>query len=185
MSSKSFKKTKRIAVSALLAAISFVVLYLGALTGVFDLCAVVVGALCVTFAKIEMGSWYPHLIAAVTFVLSFLLLTDKMVAFEFIFLGGIYPILKAFAENLGRRAGNWASWTVKMIYFNAALALFIVFAKFVFTAGNEDLFAGSAGMIAAAVVFTNAFFVFYDYAMTKFISYYLFVLRKKLKIRAL
>ena len=185
MSSKTFKNTKRIAVSALLAAISFVALYLGALTGVFDLCAVVVGALCVTFAKIEMGGWYPHLIGAVTFALSFLLLTDKMVAFEFLFLGGIYPILKAYAENLGRKAGNWASWTVKMVYFNAALALFLVFAKFVFTAGNEDLFGLSPAMIAAAVVLVNAFFVFYDYAMTRFISYYLFVLRKKLKIRAL
>ena len=120
-----------------------------------------------------------------SFVLGFLLLTDKMVAFEFLFLGGIYPILKAYAENLGRRAGKWAAFAVKAVYFNAALALFIVFAKFVFTAGNEDLFAGSAGMIIAAVVFTNAFFAFYDYAMTRFISYYLFVLRKKLKIRAL
>jgi hypothetical protein len=60
-----------------------------------------------------------------------------------------------------------------------------VFAKFVFTAGNEDLFGLSPAMIAAAVMFVNAFFVFYDYAMTRFISYYLFVLRKKLKIRAL
>ena len=183
MTSKTFKSSKRIAVSAMLAAISFVILYMGALTGVFDLCAVVVGALCVTFAKIEMGKWYPYLVGAVTFTLSFLLLTDKIVAFEYLFLGAVYPMVKSAAEVLSRKLGAASGWIVKLVYFNAVLAAFIVLSKFVFVSGDEALFAGSAVMIAVAVVFTNVVFIFYDYAMTRFICYYLFVLRKKLKIR--
>ncbi len=180
MTGNSFKKSKRIAVSALLAAISFVALYMGALTGVFDLCAVVVGALCVTFAKIEMGKWYPYLIAAVTFALSFLLLSDKIVAFEYLFLGGIYPILKYFAESL---KGKVAEWAVKLVYFNAVLAVFFLLSKFVFISGEDTLFGGSFLVVAVVVLALNGFFVFYDYAMTRFISYYVYFLRKKLKIR--
>ncbi len=183
MSSNSFKKSKRIAVSALLAAISFVTLYMGALTGIFDLCAVVVGALCVTFAKLEMGKWYPHLIAAVTFFLSFLLLTDKLVAFEYLFLGGVYPILKYFSENFQRRLGAVVGWAVKLIYFNAVLAVFFLLSEFVFISGEDTLFGGSALLVAMAVLVLNAVFIFYDYAMTRFISYYVYFLRKKLKIR--
>lgn len=182
MRNNTLKHTKRTATSALLAALSFAVLYFGAISGIFDLCAVVVGALCVVYARIEMGGIYPWMICAVTFTLSLLLLTDKLVAFEYLFLGGFYPILKSFAERKGRKRGRVVKWAIKLGYFNAALLVFLTLAKFVFV--SEDfIITGTTPGVAVAIFFiANAFYIFYDYAMTKFITYYLKVLRKKLKI---
>ena len=83
---RSFKKTVKLTLCAALSGLSFIALYLGTIAGVFDLCAVVVGALCMAFAVIEFGGVWPWLVCAVASVLSFVLLPDKMVALEYIFL---------------------------------------------------------------------------------------------------
>ena len=176
-------KTKQLAVSSLLAALGFVILYVGTLTGVLDLCAVVVGALCVTFAKIEMGKWHPIAIAMVTFILSVIFLPDKFVAFEYLFLGGMYPLVKYFAEGRNKRS---LEWIIKLSYFNAVFSVILVLSMFVFIAEDSLVTPGSSPfIIIGAVLFCNLAFVIYDVAMTRFISYYMFILRKKLRIRGL
>lgn len=170
----TFKKTLKLTVCAILAGLSFVALYLGTVTGVFDLCAVVLGALCVAFTVIEFGGMWPWLVCAVTSALAFLLLPDKMVGFEYLFLGGAYPILKYFFES--RKAV--VSWILKLAYFNVALTVTLLVAKFVFP--NDEAWQIMGPM---AYFLGNAFFAFYDYALTTFISFYFRILRKKLKIK--
>ncbi|MBR6651279.1 MAG: hypothetical protein IKL36_07725 [Clostridia bacterium] len=170
----TFKKTLKLTVCAILAGLSFVALYLGTITGVFDLCAVVLGAVCIAFSVIEFGGMWPWLICAVTSVLSFVLLPDKMVGFEYLFLGGAYPILKYFFESRSRVV----SWILKFVYFNVALTITLLVAKFVFP--NDEAWQI---MGVAAYVLGNIFFAVYDYALTTFISFYFRILRKKLKIK--
>lgn len=170
----SFKNTLKLTLCAVLAGLSFACLYLGNLTGVFDLCAVVVGAVCIVFAVIEFGGVWPWLVCAVTSVLSLVLLPDKMVALEYIFLGGLYPIFKYYFE----RRGKVLSWILKLVYFNAALTAVLLVAKFVFP-GDESW--QILGPVAYAL--GNVFFIVFDYALTTFITFYLFRLRKKLRIK--
>ena len=170
----TFKNTLKLTVCAILAGLSFVSLYLGTITGVFDLCAVVLGAVCTAFAVIEFGGMWPWLICAVSSVLSFVLLPDKMVGFEYLFLGGAYPILKYFFE--GRKPV--VAWIFKFLYFNLALTITLLVAKFVFP--NDEAWQI---MGISAYVLGNIFFAVYDYALTTFISFYLRVLRRKLKIK--
>ncbi len=170
----TFNKTLKLSICAILAGFSFACLYLGTVTGVFDLCAVVVGALCVAFAMIEFSGMWPWLVCAVTSVLSFILLPDKMVGFEYLFLGGVYPILKYYFES----KKPVISWVLKFVYFNVALTLTLLVAKFVFP--NDEAWQI---MGVLAYVLGNMFFVVYDYSLTSFISFYFRVLRKKLKIK--
>lgn len=170
----TFKNTLKLTISAIIAGLSFVCLYLGTVTGVFDLCAVVVGAVCIAFAVIEFGGMWPWLVCAVTSVLSFVLLPDKMVGFEYLFLGGVYPILKYYFE--GKKPV--VSWIFKFLYFNVALTVTLLVAKFVFP--NDEAWQI---MGVAAYFLGNIFFAIYDYALTTFISFYFRVLRKKLKIK--
>ncbi len=163
-------------VCAILAGLSFVALYIGTVTGVFDLCAVVLAAVCTAFAVIEFGGMWPWLICIVTSVLSFILLPDKMVSFEYIFLGGAYPIIKYYIENNTRKPV--LGWIFKFAYFNAALTVTLLVAKFVFPNDESWQILGPVTYIVG-----NAFFGLYDYALTTFISFYLRILRKKLKIR--
>ena len=171
---KSYKNALKLTLCAMLSGLSFVSLYLGTLTGVFDLCAVVIGALCTVFAVIEFGGAWPWLVTAVTTVLSFVLLPDKMVAFEYLFLGGAYPILKSLFE----RRKKLLSYLFKLVYFNAALTVTLLTAKLLFP-GDEawQIFGPLAYLVG------NGFFLFYDYALTTLISAYLFKFRKKLKIK--
>lgn len=174
--SSGFKQTKRLALCAILAGLSLAVLYLGSLSGIFDLCAVVVGALCTAFVVLEIGGVYPWLTGAVTGVLAVLLLPDKFVALEYIVLGGLYPILKSFLERFGRVF----SWILKLIYFNCALTICVLLAMFVLH--SQDFVSASWILIYGA---GNVFFVVYDIALTSFISVYVLRLRKRLKIRGL
>ena len=172
--SKSYVRAKRLAFAALLSALSFVLMYAGALSGVFDLCAATIGALFCAFAVIEMGGAWPWLVCAVTGTLSLLLLPDKFVALEYLVLGGIYPILKAYFE----RFPKMASYALKIVSFNAMLTVCLLLAKFVM--GIQDEWAALNIVVYLAA---NVFFLLFDYALTVFITYYLRVLRHKLKIR--
>ena len=158
----------------MLSALSFAIMYIGALSGVFDLCAVVIASLATAFAVIEMKGVWPWLVAAVTGTLSILLLTDKFAAVEYIVLGGIYPIIKSFAERLPRLY----AWLVKLVYFNVMLTLALILAKYVILI-TEDW----AGMNVIVYACANVFFIVFDYAMTMFISIYVIKLRKRLKVK--
>ena len=170
------KQTKRIALCAILAGCSLALMYVGALSGIFDLCAVVFGALCIAFTVLEIGGMYPWLTAAVTGVLCLLLLPDKFVAMEYIVLGGLYPILKSGMERLR----PLFAWALKLLYFNCALTASVLLAAFVF---HSEEFTGALGPVIYAL--GNVFFIIYDVALTSFISVYVFRLRKRLKIKGL
>lgn len=172
--SQSIAYTKRLAASALLAALSFVFMYIGTLTGVMDLCAVVVGALCCAFAVIELGSFWPWLVCAVSGVLCLLFLPDKFCALEYISLGGIYPILKYIFEKLPL----WLSWVCKAVSLNVMLTLCLLIAKFVLGISDDWV-----AFNAVVYILANAFFVLFDYALTVFITYYTVKLRHRMKIR--
>lgn len=171
-----FKQTKCLAVCAILSGLSLAVLYVGALSGIFDLCAVVIGALCTSFTVLEIGGIYPWLTGTVTGVLCVLLLPDKFVALEYIALGGLYPVLKSFLERLGKLP----SWIWKFVYFNCALTVCVFISAFVLH--SED-FASAVWFVIYGV--GNIFFVIYDVALTSFISVYVLRLRKRLKIKGL
>lgn len=169
-------QTKRLALCAILSGLSLAVLYIGALSGIFDLCAVIVGALCTAFTVLEIGGIYPWLTGAVTGVLCILLLPDKFVALEYIALGGLYPILKSFLERLGKLP----SWVLKLVYFNCALTVCVLVSAYVL---HSEEFTSAAWYILYGV--GNVFFVIYDVALTSFISIYVLRLRKRLKIKGL
>lgn len=164
-------KTRRIAMASMLCALSVVVLALGSIISALDLTMVAIASIFVFFAVIEMGSPYQYLIYGVTSLLSLLLLPDKYSAFLYFIFGGVYPILKRIFERLKTILG----WILKALYFNAVLAAMIFGAKYLFGVDEEEL-------TIALFVMGNAAFFLYDIAMTKLITFYLAILRKKLKI---
>lgn len=166
--------TKKLTFAAILSALGFVIMYLGTLTGVFDLCAVVVGALCCVYAVIEMGGIWPWLVASVTGTLCIVFLPDKFCALEYIALGGLYPIFKAIFERLPRTL----SFALKLGLFNIMLTLCLLLAKYLLGISEEWV-----AFNWVVYLVCNGFFIFYDYALSVFISYYTVKLRHRLKIR--
>ena len=106
-------RTRRLAISAILAAIGVVLLYIGALIEVLDLTVVVFASFVCVLAVIEMGGVWPWLIYATVSVLSLVLLPQKAPALLFLLFGGYYPILKACFER-------WCPRIIAWIHFEGA-----------------------------------------------------------------
>lgn len=172
------KRIRRLAVSAILAAMGVVLLYLGALIEVLDLSVAVLASLVCVFAVIEMGGAWPWMIYFVVSILSLVLLPQKTAAAVFALFFGYYPILKAYFERLK----PIFSWVLKFLIFNVILTCgyFTVKALFGFP---DAVWLETAWGGAALYVLGNATFLLYDFALTRLISAYLRKLRDRLRIR--
>lgn len=168
------KKNKKIAVSAILSALTVVILLLGSIITVLDLTMVALASLLIMIAVIEIKSGYPYMIWLVSGILSVLLLPDKFGAVVYLFFGGIYPIFKALFERLH----FIASWILKFAFFNATLTLMVVFANFV-------LHIPDTGIAFEITLFgvCNLAFLLYDIATTKLITLYLIKFRDRFGLR--
>ena len=83
------------------AALSFVLLYLGTVTVVFDMSASVLCGLVTMFLAAESGRKMSACAVAVCTVLSAVLLPDKTVCVLYLTVGGVYPLFRPVAERLG------------------------------------------------------------------------------------
>ena len=167
------KSTKRLAVSAVLSALSVVLLYVGSVTQVLDMTMAVLASLCTVVAVIEYGGMTPWLVYAVGGILALIIVPYPETAFMYILFFGFYPILKEKLEKKKR----WISWLLKEVIFNISLCVMALLSKFLFVA--ED---------AEPVIVTVLFFILaeiafplYDIALTRLITIYIFKIRPKLK----
>lgn len=172
MRNKPINKTRVLALCSVFSALGVIILYLGSLIEVIDLSMAVIASLLVIVAVIEIGGAYPWLIYAVTSVLAFLLLPNKFVAVVYFAFAGFYPILK---EKLEKVKGLVCA-ALKLGVFNLCLLVFWWVSK-LFVIPFETLYG-----IAVTAVILNFIFILYDFALTRLISTYICVWRKKLKI---
>ena len=168
------KKTKYISVSALLAALSVVLMYAGSLLEVLDLSLAAFASMIITFAVIEMGGAYPLLIYGVTSALSLLILPNKFGALVYLVFAGYYPVIKKLLEN---KFGYKRSFIPKFIIFNAAMTLLVLAWVFIFLQPEEFFY-----MYIVSYALGNAAFLLFDLALTRMITLYLFKLRKRFGI---
>ena len=169
----SVTKTRKLIVSALLSALSVVLIYLGSFTPL-DLTLICISAMAVVFAVIEMGSFYPYLIYAVTSVISLLILPDKSTALIYVLIVGYYPIAKAAFE----RYHYVVCWILKLSLFNTALILTIVITKYVLGMNEDGLV-----LTAVTILLGNAVFILCDVLFSKLIVLYIVKLRPRLGLK--
>lgn len=149
----------------MLSALGVILLALGSLVQVLDLTMAVLASILVIFAVIELGGKYPYLIYAVTAVLSVLLVPSKSAAMVYLCFAGYYPILKAVLE---RHLPPLWCWVVKLLVFNAGLALSLFLMLKVFLT-----FTVPAAWYYALIPLLSVVFVLYDVALTRLITLYL------------
>lgn len=157
----------KVAVPALLGAISLIVLYGASIfpTGVWGLVALAGLAPCAAVASIGLPAGF--LCWGGTSVLALLLLPDKFCALLFTVLFGVYPMVKALAE----RAKRVLSWLLKLIFFNAAFTLLFLLMKTLLLASLPGALSGYGIPLLYLVV--NAVFCIYDFGLTKLICLYI------------
>lgn len=148
------KNTKRIALSGILAALSFAIVYIATVTDLFSLSGCLVAAVAVLFVKIEYGTGTAVSVYAVVSVLLWLLLPDKSIAAIYSFVAGLYPLVKPYFDRL-RPAP--LRWSCKLASYNLVLAA-LYFAAMALLAPEAD----APWMLVIVLVLANAVFILSD-----------------------
>ncbi len=165
-------RTKKLAFSAIVTALSVVFLYVGALFDVLDLSAAALASLCVLWVTVEFGTRWALAVYAATALLALLLLPTKLPAVLYVGLFGYYPPLKAFYEQ---KLHGALVWVAKVVTMNAAVFVMILIVRYV---AAEALWFEILLLVTANIVF-----VIYDIALTRLMRAYVLVWRKRLRIK--
>ncbi|MDL2273674.1 hypothetical protein LJC34_03905 [Oscillospiraceae bacterium OttesenSCG-928-G22] len=160
---------KRIAALALLAAVSFVLVFLSAIAPTLRLALLAAAGLPAAAAVLLYRTRDGFLVYAVSGLLALLFLPFKATAILFALFFGCYPVLKSLIE---RRRSLPIEWLLKLLFFNAILTILVLFFGALLT---EVLTEGV--LLPILYLAGNAVFAVYDIGLTGLLS----VLQKQLK----
>ena len=171
------KRTKYLTVSAMLTALSVVILSLGALIDVLDITTAIFASFLCIYAVIELRGAYPWLIWLATSILAFLLLPIKTPAIFYALFAGFYPILKEKLEKLKPPI----SISLKLVTFHVCLAgIYLLLSLFI----PDALDLGGLWWLPILLYVLCLFcFVVYDFALTRLITFYLVKMKKRFQIK--
>ena len=153
----------------MMAALSVVLLLLGALLNIFDLTAVVAASILLLIARQEIG-YKSVAIYIVTIAIAVIIPTTMVTAIEYAIIA-VYPIFKPAIDRLSMAV----RWTLRVIYFILASGgIFLVSRLLV---EDTPLYMDILLAVGCLIIF----FV-YDILLFRFSMYYGFRLRHKLRI---
>lgn len=158
--------SKNISLGGILSSLTLILLYLTSILPTSRLFLLFVCSLFTAVIVIETGTKNGWLFYLVTSMAGFLLIPDKAIAVLYIFLFGIYGLLKAYVEKNSK--AKFLEYIAKLILYNILLFIMYYVAK---------LFIGSINIALpypmwAVFIGLQVAFIIYDYAFTIFISYY-------------
>ncbi len=167
---------KKISFSGIALALSLICLYAAAYLPTGRIVMLALASIFVAVSCEQCGARYGILVFVGTVILSLLFIHKRLFVVIYILFAGLYPLVKLFIEKLRKL---WAEWILKILYFNAMLAVFYVFFQEVFlpylTPAYMVIAMKYMGLILLAL---EAFFVLYDIALSYMISYYHQFLRR-------
>lgn len=174
------KRTKALALSAVLAALSVALLFLG---GVIPLAAIalpVLASLALVPVYAEHGAKWGFLWYLTVAALGLLLTPDKEAAVLFVFFG-YYPMLRKF---FGRIRGKTLRAGVKLLYLNLSVVASYALMIFVFRIGtlSEDFADAEQWLLIALLLLGNVCFALYDVLLARLEVFYHARLRPRLKL---
>ena len=177
MARNTQKQIKYLTVSAMLCALSVIILALGSVIEVVDLSVAVIASLLCVWAVIEMGGMYPWLIWIVTSTLGMILLPLKTPALFYAVAFGFYPMIKELAE----KRTQFVAWIIKLVTFHACLALMFFGLYLFFPAVLEG--SMQPLILIGTYVLSLAVFIIYDIALSRLITLYVFKFRRRFRLK--
>lgn len=167
------KNTKQIAFCAMMSALGVVILLLGSLIEIFDLCTVLISALLIFIVCEELGNGKAIATYAGCAIISFLILPTKLVALEYIIFG-FYPVLRRILEARPKAV----CISLKALYMIASAVVTMALTRFFFTTGeNSPLWLEIATAVLGIVCL-----ILCDIVFKRFSKYYHLKIRKMLRI---
>ncbi len=144
------------------AALSFVLLYLGTVTAVFDMSATVLCGIVTLLLAYEAGTKLCACAVAVCTVLCATMLPDKTVCVLYLTVGGVYPLFRPVAERLG----GARMYLSKLLAALICIGVYVV-SLYVFIPAETGRF-----LIPRAFTVGVVCFFLYDVLLTRFFILY-------------
>ena len=171
------RKTKKLVLSSVCAALGVICLYLGGIIEVMDMTAAVAASLLVLFAVLEIGYGYAAAVYALISLLGFLLLPNKSPAICFLLMYGYVPMTKFFFE---RHLGKF-SWAAKLLLYNALLLFLTFFGAEIIGFSTENEWGIAAEIVVCVyIVLANVVYVACDILYKRLSILYLKKFREKI-----
>lgn len=167
------KKTKKLTITALLAALSVMVLYLGSIIPSGQLGFAAIGCVLGIVAVIQCGMAWAAGLYVVCSLLALLLLPNKTTAILYAAFFGYYPLIKSLAEHIPHRV---LEWCVKLALFNASLCALMFLFTVSFLPESVEQFPQWA-----IILVLNVVFILFDIGLSRLISLYMARLHKHIK----
>ncbi len=172
--------TRRMAMCAILCALSVVALGIGTLLEIMDLSAACAASVVVLLILLTYGPRYALLSYAVTGVLGIILMPQSLAVWTYVGLMGYYPIIRGRLERLPRVL----AWVIKLLLFAAVMAACLLIVHFLLLGGEGSLMdslcaltgeADSRALMVWAVLGLSLFtFVIFDILLGRLILLYRF-----------
>ena len=177
-------RTLRVALCGVLCGLSVVIMAMSALYPSLSYCIPMVAGALLLVPSIEFGTGTALTAYAAVCIISMILLPEKEAPLMYVFLFGLYPIVKKYFERIPKRP---LEYLAKFAFFNVTAVAAVLIATFLLGIPlDED---GTLGKWAVPVLLAlaNAVFPLYDYTLTLAVTVYVrrlqIPLRKALHIR--
>lgn len=174
--------TKKLTLSAMMTALSVVLMIFGVLVQVLDLTVAALVSLVVAFVYIEVGAPFVHFVWLASSALTFIFFPTAPIWLEYFLIFGPYPILKGYIE----RAPRCVWMILKLAAFNLMILALFYLTELVFgvplISPEESLFGISGSILVGIIwVIMNIAFVAYDMLITVMVRIYIHKYRDKIK----
>lgn len=159
----------RVALCGVLCGLSVVVMALSTLYPALNYCIPMVAGALLLVPSIEFGTGTALTAYAAVSIISMILLPDKEAPLMYVFLFGLYPIIKKYFERIPKRVPEYLA---KFAFFNVTATAAVLIATFVLGIPFDD---GTLGKWAVPLllVMANVAFPLYDYTLTLAVTIYI------------
>lgn len=155
---------KKLALAGIMTALTVIILFFAMLIPNLKLVLYGLSSLPMAVVIIECDKKTGLLFYAATSILGFVLLPDKIAALPYIVVLGLYGLIKSWAEKVNNTVAEWA---IKIIYFNAASALYLYLIIQIFM--PDITFPIPLWVLAIGA---QALFIVYDFIYSYCITFY-------------
>ena len=172
------KESSKSALGGIIAALSVSIMLLTYISPFMVYAAPAFAGVLLLIIHEEAGTGWAFGTWAAVSILSMVLIADKESSLYYILIFGLYPLLEDFLRRKIRLL--IVRVAVKLLIFNASLAVTIALASFVFHVDYSE-FAEKAGwLVITFLILMNVFFFIYDFLLRVLRRLYILKLHKKL-----
>jgi len=165
------RSVRPIALGGVLSAASTVLMMFGSAIPFATFVVPCIASLSVLFFCIEYGMRTAVLVYLSVSVLSILLSADKELALVFVFITGLYPVVRVICERIPAKGMRTLT---KLLYFNASVFLLytLITRVFIIASVREELEEFTLGFTVVLMALANITFLLYDLNLTRLTAFY-------------